>query len=114
MSDFVNDIRDQLKKLKVKNPKVFLPNDDDELTAAAAELVMLNEQPGLPTLDSVDLWLLNRIPHHTIQDAEKCLETYKSFYFNNDFRTQVLAPLGQESQVILREQDRRLKNLKET
>jgi len=53
----VEQVRADMSALGVAEPKVFLPDDNDEIAAAAAEMVMLREDPGIPAFEEVDFWL---------------------------------------------------------
>jgi len=107
-------MRQELADLGVAEPTEFLPDDDDELAAFALELVMIDESVGMPTLEVIDRWLIDKKPYHTVDDAERCLEVYRGLYNNSQFHKEVLVPLAEESKRISREGDARLGQYKES
>ena len=95
-----------MSALGVAEPKVFLPDDNDEIAAAAAEMVMLREDPGIPAFEEVDLWLiLGKNMRLDQGEVNRCLSIFRSFYLRPDFREQVIEPSARKKLEALREHD---------
>ena len=109
----VEQVRADMSTLGVAEPKVFLPNDNDEMAAAAAEMVMLREDPGIPSFEEADFWLNHGKGMGLDKDGvNRCLALFTNFYNDGGFREAVIKPLGHLSQEALREQDQAWKEYK--
>lgn len=83
-----------------------MPDGNDWRKAAALELIMVNENPGVPVQREVDYWLnISKGMSATESDVAAVTAEASRLYHDEAIRRSVIAPLARRSQTVLREQD---------
>jgi len=103
----VKQVRADMSALGVAEPKVFLPNDNDKVAAAAAEMVMLQGENQAPlSSDAIFLWLRSKGMKLADSELERCQDLFNGFQRDSRFTNEVLMPIVRRGGEILLNQQK--------
>ena len=107
----VEQVRADMSALGVADPKVFLPDDNDEVAAAAAEMVMIQGENQAPlSSDAMFLWLRGKEMKLADSELERCQGLFDGFQRDPSFTNEVLMPIVRRGGEILLDQAKSLKS----